>query len=128
MLQSAHCTQQLSLSSVVYDEPVIREVCYEFGIGIRVGGSIVNMIRYADDKAVVGSSQKGLQDWMNRLNTVMKQYGMKINVNKTKVMCTSRQGKSKVLQLIDDQQVEQGSQFMYLGSWTSDDGHATKDI
>ena len=86
------------------------------------------MIRYADDKAVVGSSQKGLQDWMNRLNTVMKQYGMKTNVNKTKVMCTSRQGKSKVLQLIDDQQVEQGSQLMYLGSWTSDDGYATKDI
>ena len=65
---------------------------------------------------------------MNRLNTVMKQYGMKINVKKTKVMCISRQGKSKVLQLIDDQQVEQVSQFMYLQSWTSDDGYATKDI
>ena len=30
--------------------------------------------------------------------------------------------------LIDDQQVEQVSQFKYLGSWTSDDGYATKDI
>ena len=30
------------------------------------------MIRYADDKAVVGSSQKGLQELMNRLNAVTK--------------------------------------------------------
>ena len=56
-------------------------------IGIRVGGKIVNMIRYADDKAVVASSQKGLQELMNRLNAVTKEYDMKINVKKTKVMC-----------------------------------------
>ena len=30
--------------------------------------------------------------------------------------------------LIDDQQVEQVSQFKYLGSWISDDGYATKKI
>jgi len=51
---------------------------------IRVGGKIVNMIRYADDKAVVASSQKGLQELMNRLNAVTKEYGMKINVKKTR--------------------------------------------
>jgi len=45
------------------------------------------MRRYADDKAVVASSQKRLQELINRLNTVTKEYGMKINVKKTKVMC-----------------------------------------
>ena len=84
-------------------------------IGIRVRGKKVNMIRYADDKAVVASSLKVLQELMNRLNAVTKEYGVKINVNKTKIMCTSRQGTSKVLQLIDDQQVEQESQFKYSG-------------
>jgi len=34
-----------------------------------------------------------------------------------------RKGKSKVHLLIDDQQVEQLSQFKYLGSWISDDGY-----
>jgi len=53
---------------------------------------------------------------MNRLNAVMKEYGMKINVKKTKVMCTSEKSKSKVHILTDDQQVEQVSQFKYLGS------------
>ena len=104
---------------IIYDEAMFREVCHECAIGIRVGGKIVHMIRCVDDKAVVASSQKGLQELMNRLNSVMKEFGMKISVKKTKVMCTSRQGKSKV---------EQVSQFRYFESWISDDGYATEDI
>jgi len=75
--------------------------------GVRVGGKIVNMIRYADNKAVVANTQEGLQELMTRLSAVRKEYGMKINVKKTKVMCISQKGKSKVRLLIDDQQVEQ---------------------
>ena len=74
------------------------------------------MMRYADDKAVVASSQKGLHELMNRLNAVRKEYGMKINVKKTKVMCIYWKGKSKVHLLIDDQQVEQVNQSKFLGS------------
>ena len=76
------------------------------------------MKRYAD-----ASSQKGLQELMSRLNAVMK-----INVKKTEVRCISRKSKRKVHLLIEDQQVEQLSQFKYLGSWISDDGYATEDI
>jgi len=36
--------------------------------------------------AIVASSQRGPQELMNRLNAVMKEYGMQINLNKTKVM------------------------------------------
>jgi len=71
---------------------MVREVCHKCVIGIRIEGKIINKIRYADDKAVVASSQKVLQQLMNRLNAVMKQYGMKINVKKTKVMCISPTG------------------------------------
>jgi len=39
--------------------------------------AVVNTIRYADDKAVVANSQKGLQQPMK--------FGMKINVKKTKM-------------------------------------------
>ena len=54
------------------------------------------MIRYTDDNAVVAVSQKRLQELMNGLNAVMKEYGMKINVKKIKVMCISQKGKSKI--------------------------------
>jgi len=43
-------------------------------------------------------------------------------------MCISQKDNIKIRLLIDDQQVEQVSQFKYLGSWISDDGYATEDI
>ena len=39
-------------------------------IDISVGGRVVNTIRYADDKAVVANSQKGLLQLMANLNKV----------------------------------------------------------
>ena len=39
-------------------------------IDISVGGKVVNTIRYADDKAVVANSQKGLLQLMANLNKV----------------------------------------------------------
>jgi len=42
------------------------------------------MIRFADDKAVVSSTQKGLQQLTDDLNRVTTDHGMKINVKKTK--------------------------------------------
>ena len=45
---------------IIHDEAMVREVCHECTIGIRLDGKIVNIIRYAHDKAVVASSQKGL--------------------------------------------------------------------
>ena len=47
--------------------------------GILVGGRIINTIRYADDKAVVANSQKGLQQLMDNLNKVTREFSMKIN-------------------------------------------------
>ena len=113
---------------IIYDEAMIRDVSRDCDIGIKVGGKIVNMIRYADDKAVVASSQKGLQELMTRLNKVTRDYGMKINVKKTKTMYISRKGKGKVHVQIDGGNVEQVSQFKYLGSWITDDGYCAKDV
>ena len=45
---------------------------------ISEGGCIINFNRYADDKAMVADSQKGLQQLMDNLNT--GEFGMKINV------------------------------------------------
>jgi len=54
--------------------------------GISVGSARVSLIRYADDKAVVASSQRGLQYMMDSINEVSKEYNMKINTTKTKIM------------------------------------------
>jgi len=45
------------------------------------------LIRYADDKAVVASSQRRLQYLMDSINKVSKEYNMKISTKKTKIVC-----------------------------------------
>ena len=70
----------------------------------------------------------GLQQLMDNINRVTQEYGMKINVKKTKVMCIARKTGGKVRIIIDGQNVEQVSQFQYLGSLISEDGYCEKDI
>ena len=80
---------------LIYDEAVIREATDNIETGI-LSGRIINTIRYADDKAVVANSQKGLQQLMDNLNKVTRDFGgMKINMKKTKVMCISRKRNNK---------------------------------
>jgi len=59
---------------------MMREALYEIECRIKVGGHYQN----SDDKAVVASSKKGLQELMNSINRVTQKYGMKNNVKKTK--------------------------------------------
>jgi len=53
---------------------------------------------------------------------------MKINVKKTKAMCISHQGKSKVKKYIDGQLLEQVQQFRYHGSLITEDEYRDKEI
>ena len=69
----------------------------------------------------MANSQKGLQQLMDNLNNITIEFGgMKINVKKTEVMCISRKGNNKLKIYVDRQQVEQLSQFRYLGSLSED--------
>jgi len=65
-----------------YGEAMIRESFDNMETGIYVGGRIINTIKYADDKAVVTNSQKWLQQLMDNLNKVTREFGMKINVKR----------------------------------------------
>ena len=112
----------------IYDEAMMREALEEVDHGVKVGGQLIKTIRFADDKAVTASSQRGLQQLMDNIDRVTKEYGMKINVKKTKVMCIARKTGGKVRIIIDGQKVEQVSQFRYLGSLISEDGYCEKDI
>jgi len=49
----------------------------------------------------MSSIQKGLQQLMDYLNRVTKDYVMKLNVKKTKVMCISHKGNCKMKILVD---------------------------
>ena len=65
---------------------------------------------------------------MDNINRVTQDYGMKINVKKTKVMCISRKGGDMAKIYINSQVVEQVKHFKYLGSVITEDGYCDQDI
>ena len=83
-------------------------------------------VRYADDQAMTANTEKGLQKFLNATNKVVKKYGMKININKTKVMKIGR--KPSTVKLTADGEILQQVEFKYLGSILSSSGYTEKDI
>lgn len=85
-------------------------------------------IRFADDQGMVAETERGLQIIMNRLNDASKEYGMKINIKKTKVMKVSKQGGGNVNIVLNEERIKQVGQFRYLGSLITDNGSCSKEI
>jgi hypothetical protein len=123
--------QGCSLSPIlftIYAEMMMAEAMEGMDEGIVVGGKMVQDVRFADDQGMVANSEMGLQRMMDRLVDVAKDYNMKINVKKTKVMKVSRKGGGKVELIVEGQKVEQVTKFKYLGSYISEDGRCEEEI
>ena len=58
--------------------------------GIKVGGININNIRYADDTALVATSQVNLQRLVDRVVVESTTYGMEVNVKKTECMVMTK--------------------------------------
>jgi len=76
----------------------------------------IKTLRFADDQAMVAKSQKGLQAMMNRLDATSREYGMRINIKKTKVLKISKGMKNTPRINIGGKEIEQVKEFCYLGS------------
>ena len=73
----------------LYAEFMMKDAMDTVKEGIKVGGKIVKDVRFADDQGMITSTRIGLQRMMDALNKRAEEYGMKINVEKTKVMVVS---------------------------------------
>src|SRR3989442_11795348 len=72
-----------------------------------------------------------MQKMIDRLSTTCKEYGMEINVKKTKVMIMNETAKPNEMQRcieLDGVPLEQMSRFKYLGSWITEDARSDDDI
>jgi len=77
---------------------------------------------------MVAKSQKGLQAMMDRLDTTSREYGMRINIKKTKVLKISK-GKETIVRInIGGKEIEQGKEFCYLGSMITTDAKCHREI
>ena len=111
----------------LYVEMMMEEAMEKLEEGVKVGDYRLRDVRFADDQGMVASTEKGLQNIMNRLNDTAKMYDMKINVSKTKVMKVSRNG-GVINIFVDGQKLEQVNKFKYLGAWITEDGRSETEI
>ena len=84
--------------------------------GVVIGGDSITDSRYADDTALLAESEEELQETLDLVNNKGKEVNMKMNAKKTKTMVIIRKHVVPSVNLtIDGQDIEQVSQFTYLG-------------
>ena len=64
-----------------YAEANEREAIEDVDEVLKVGGQlhVLQMIKFADDQAVVADTERGLQRMMDKMNQSVERHGMKIN-------------------------------------------------
>ena len=94
-----------------------------------MGGTTYNNLRYADDTALLAGNENELSDLISKINEVGKQFGMKINIKKTKAIVVSKKPNSPKINIATDgQQIEQVTSYMYPGSLITEDGRSEIEI
>ena len=77
----------------LYGEYLMKEALTEVGF-FKIGGKIINQVRFADETVIITKTQEQLQDMLNRLVDTGRKYGMEINIDKSQVMRVSSSNES----------------------------------
>ena len=95
-----------------YAEYIMRNAgLKEAQAGIRIAGSSINNLRYADDTTLMAESEEELNSLLMKVKEVSEKVGLKFNIQKTKIMTSSHITSWQ----IDGETVEPVSDFI-LGS------------
>lgn len=111
----------------IYSEAIFREALETTNGGITVNGIRISNIRYADDTVIMADSMADLQRMTDRIVQHSEQFGLHININKTKVLVFSKANVNANL-IIKGNVVQQVSSFKYLGTVINDQIDPKKEI
>src|SRR6218665_2304268 len=113
---------------LMYSEMMMIGAMEEIEDGIKVSGKLVKDIRFADDQRMTAALEVCLQKLMDGLNRTEKEYDMKVNIKKTKVMKVSRKREGVINITIDGEILEKVERFRYLGALITSDGRCETEI
>ena len=57
--------------------------------GIKIAGRNINHLRYADDTTLMAEIEEGLKSLLMRVKEESEKVGLKLNIQKTKIMASS---------------------------------------
>ena len=115
--------QGCALSPVLFNlyiEDAMNRLKMKDNIGIRIQGENVSMIRFADDIALLAENEEALEASLQEMASILRDYGMKINKKKTKVLVSSK-GVDRIPIRFEGEYLQRVEEFSYLGSKISSD-------
>ena len=96
----------------------------EIRTGIKIAGRNINNLRYADDTTLMAESEEELKSLLMKVKEKSEKVGLKLNIQKTKIMAS---GPITSWQ-IDGETMETVTEFIFLGSKITADGHCSHEI
>lgn len=78
--------------------------------------AILGCLLYADDLAIISTSQEGLQHSLKKLSCFCEKWKLEVNHKKSKIMCFSKTGKKNTSSFyLNDMRLETVQNYCYLG-------------
>ena len=92
--------------------------------GIKIVGRSINNLRYAYDTTLMAESEEELKSLLMRVKEESEKAGLKLNIQKTKIMASS----PITSWGIDGEIMETVTDFIFLGSEITADGNCSHEI
>ena len=92
--------------------------------GIKISGTNINNLRYADDTTLMAESEEELQSLLMKVKEESGKVGLKLNIQKMKIMASGPITSWE----IDGETVETVSDFIFWGSRVTADGDCSHEI
>ena len=92
--------------------------------GIKIAGGNISNLRYAEDTTLMTESEEDLKSLLMRVKEESEKFGLKLNIQKTKIMASGPITSWK----IDGEIVETVADFVFLGFEITADGHCSNEI
>ena len=109
----------------LYAEYIMRNAgLEEEQAGIKIARRNINNLRYTDDTTLMAEREEELKSCLMKVKEVSEKAGLKINIQKTKIMATSPITSWE----IDGETVERVAEFIFLGSKITADGDCSHEV
>ena len=92
--------------------------------GIKIAGRNINNLRYADDTTLTAESEEELKSFLIKVKEESEKVGLKLNIQKTKIMASSPITSWQV----DGETVDRVADFIFGGSKITADGDCSYEI
>ena len=92
--------------------------------GVKIAGTNINNLRYADDTTLMTESKEELKSLLMKVKEESEKVGLKLNIQNTKIMASGPITSWE----IDGETVERVTDFIFGGSKITADGDCSHEI